>query len=281
MTHIKQRGFTLIELVLVIIILGVVSVGLSGIIGNAMQAVITVNEREQLLREGSFLAERVNREINAAVPNSIRISGNASVHCMEFVPMLFSSLYLNIPLANESGTTADLLELSDIQGNPFVPTSADFAIVNPTQASEVYDASLGQRRVVNSCTDDGDGNCATLDDADSVVQIEVNDGFARTSPAKKLYFARNSVSYCVRNNAVYRHSSAMATNQMLYSSGGSLMAQNVVNVLGPSASNGEQNPFKSLGASFQRNASTQLLFVFGLDDERITFMQEVQIPNVP
>jgi len=188
MTHIKQRGFTLIELVLVIIILGVVSVGLSGIIGNAMQAVITVNEREQLLREGSFLAERVNREINAAVPNSIRISGNASVHCMEFVPMLFSSLYLNIPLANESGTTADLLELSDIQGNPFVP---------------------------------------------------------------------------------------------LYSSGGSLMAQNVVNVLGPSASNGEQNPFKSLGASFQRNASTQLLFVFGLDDERITFMQEVQIPNVP
>ena len=276
----QQSGFTLIELILVIIILGVVSIGLSGIVGNAMQAVITINDREKLLREGSFLVERFNREISAAVPNSVRISGNANVHCVEFVPMLFNGIYLSIPLTSQAETRLNVMELSDIQGRAFVPSNGDYAIVYPTRPSEVYDASLGQRRTVASCSDD-DGDCATLTDADNVVQIEVNDGYNQTSPANRLYFANGSISYCLRGNQIFRHESAIAATQTLYTSGGSLMAQNVVNLLGPNASVGEQNPFKSIGASFQRNAATQSLFIFGREDERITFMQEVQIPNAP
>ena len=279
--HAREQGFTLIELVVVIVVLGVVSISMSGIVRNAMQSVITVSERESLVREGSYLVERFNREISASVPNSVRISGNALVHCVEFVPMQFNGLYLTLPLAGEVSNTADIAELSDIQGRLFTPTNNDFAIVYPTLAEHVYDNSLGYRRNVESCSDDGDGDCSTRDDSDKVIQLTLNDGFTQTSPSQRIYFAREAVSYCMRNQQVFRHVNSITQSQTLFNSGGSLMAQNLVNQLGPSAAIGEQNPFRSIGASYSRNASTQALFVFGREEERVTFMQEVQIPNAP
>jgi MSHA biogenesis protein MshO len=277
----QQKGFTLIELIVVIVVLGVVSISMSGIVRTAMDAVVSVSERENIVREGSFLVERLNRELSAAVPNSVRISGNALVHCIEFVPMKWTGVYLTLPLAGQSSDTADLVELRDIEGRSFSPSVNDFAIVYPTQATQVYDASLGHRRDVVSCSDDGDGDCATLDDSDKVIQLDVSDGFAQSSPSQRIYFAQDAVSYCMRNQQIYRHVDSINENQTLYASGGSLMAQNLVNQLGNSAASGEQNPFRSIGASFARNASTQTIFIFGREEERVTFMQEVQIPNVP
>lgn len=276
----KQTGFTLVELIIVIVILGIVSISVSGIMRSAIEAVITVEERERLVREGSFLVERFNRELANSVPNSVRISGNAAVHCVEFVPLRWNGIYLELPLAGQVNNTADLVELSDIQDRAYSPSTSDYAIVYPTSADEVYDASLGHRRDVVSCSDD-DGDCSTLGDADSVIQLELDDGFAQTSPSKRIYFAQEAISYCMRNNQVYRHVNAIAQTQSLYTTGGSLMAQNLVNVLGVSANSGEQNPFQSVGATFRRNAFTQSLFIFGREEERVTFMQEVQIPNVP
>lgn len=278
--HLRQKGFTLIELVIVIIILGIVSVSISGIVRSSMDAVVTVTEREDLVREGSYLVERFNRELASSVPNSVRISGNALAHCVEFVPIKWSGIYLTLPLAGQTSNTADLIELSDINGRSFTPANTDFAVVYPTGAAQVYDASLGHRRPVTSCSDD-DNDCSTLGDADKVIQLEVPDGFAQTSPSNRIYFAQEAVSYCMRDNQVYRHVSTIDETQTLYTTGGSLMAQNVVNQLGISPVSGEQNPFKSIGASFQRNAYTQAIFIFGREEERVTFMQEVQIPNVP
>ncbi|MFT4652969.1 MAG: MSHA biogenesis protein MshO [Kangiellaceae bacterium] len=277
-----QTGFTLIELVVVIVVLGIVSIGMTGIVRNAMDTVINVSERDNLVREGSFLAERFNRELNASVPNSVRISGNALVHCIEFVPMQWNGIYLTLPLAGEASNIADLVELSDIQDRPFTPSPGDFAIVYPTRASQVYNASIGHRRSVQSCSDDGvDSDCSTLDDSDKVIQLEVSDGFAQTSPSRRIYFAKEAISYCMRDNQVYRHVNSINESQTLFTSGGSLMAQNLVNQLAINASTGNQNPFTSVGASLTRNAATQALFIFGRHDERVTFMQEVQIPNVP
>ncbi|MFW8591796.1 PulJ/GspJ family protein [Glaciecola sp. 2405UD65-10] len=276
-----MQGFTLIELILVIVILGIVSISVSGIIRSTINVVADVSERENLVREGSFVVERLSRELNSAVPNSVRITANASSHCIEFVPLKWSTTYLSLPLAAETNTTADVVELLDIDDNTFVPSTSDWGIVYPTQASEVYDASLNHRQGVDSCSDDGDGNCATNDDSDGVVQVTFADGFNASSPSKRIYFADQAISYCMRNNEIYRHTSTINTTQTLYTGGGQLMAQNLVNVLGANTSSGEQNPFQIVDASLQRGALTSLLLIFGREDEHVTFMQEVQIPNVP
>jgi MSHA biogenesis protein MshO len=276
-----QVGFTMIELIVVIVVLGIVSVSMGGIIRNSMNTVITVSERENLVRDGSFLVERLNRELSASVPNSVRIKGNALVHCIEFVPMLWNAVYLTLPLAGEASDIVDLVELNDMQGRLFMPSVSDFAIVYPTSSLQVYDASLGHRRNVVSCSDDDNGDCSTLDDSDHVIQLEVNDGFAQTSPSRRLYFAQTAVSYCMRDAKVFRHVGSISENQSLYNSGGSLMAQNLVNLLAVDVAAGDQSPFRIQGATLNRNASSQTLFIFGRGNERVTFMQEVQIPNVP
>lgn len=275
------KGFTLVELVLVVMLVGIIAVSVSGILGNSVNVITNVAEREELVREGSFLSERIQRELRSAVPNSVRVAGNATAHCIEFVPTKYSTIYLNLPLSGSGDTSIDVLQLSDINDRLFVPTANDFAIVYPTQATEVYDINLEHRQSISSCSDDGDGDCATLDDSDKVVQLTVAGGFAQQSPSKRLYFADKAVSFCVRNQQVFRHESTINQNQTIYTSGGTLMAKNVINVLGANPLVGSQNPFKQINASLLRNASTQTLLIFSANDESVSFMQEVQVPNVP
>jgi len=280
-----SKGFTLVELIVVIVILGIVSVGVSSILKSGTQAYLDVSQREQLLRDGSFVIERLNREIASAVPNSVRVSGNATAHCLELVPIKWSTFYLNLPVPPSSATQVDIVKMVDEAGNLFVPTSAsDIGIVYPTRSADIYNDSNNRRHTLTSCVDDGDGNCATDDDSDGVLQLTFDGTFAQPSPAKRLYLADSSVSYCVRNNAVYRHQAQIASTQTIYTGGGVLMAQKVANVLASSPllnTAGTQNPFRVVDSSLRRNAYVQIQLMFARDDELMPFSQEVHIPNVP
>lgn len=284
-----QKGFTLVELVLVIIVLGIVSVGISGFVRSAMFAYVDMTERESLLRDGSFFVERFTRELSDAVPNSVRIRGNANVHCLQFVPLNWNTYYLNIPQVGESPAVVDLVEMTnDLQNEVYVPDSNDVAIVFPLRADHVYgvtnpsNADDIRMRAILSCRDD-DGNCATANDSDSVVQLTLSDGFFTDSPARRIYIADSAISYCVRGGSVYRHVSDISPTQSLFNSGGVLMAENMSNTLSanPGLVAGVQDPFRLFDSSLRRNAYTQARFIFTRGDEQMSFLKEVHIPNVP
>jgi len=280
-----KRGFTLIELVMVLVVLSIVSVGITGFIRSSTQIFIDASERERLLREGSFAVERINREISAALPNSIRLTGNAGVHCLEFVPIRWSTFYLTLPLTPSSDREIDIVEMQDIDGNVFVPASgSDYALVYPTSTDDVYLNTSNQRQLVTACSDDGDGDCATSDDTDGVVQLTLDGAFSQASPARRIYITNSAVNYCVRNNAIYRHESAISPTQTIFTNGGVLMAENLANRLSAnpnSADTNSKNPFRIVDASLRRNAYTQTQFIFTRDGENITFTQEIHVPNVP
>lgn len=281
----RSKGFTLIELVMVLVVLAIVSIGITQFIRSSTQIFIDTSERERLLRDGSFAVERINREIASAIPNSVRLAGNAGVHCLQFVPSKWSTFYLELPVEPTSDVTVSVTEMHDIDGNIFVPTAnSDLAFVYPTSSVDIYSASSAQRQVISACADDGDGNCATDDDSDGVIELTVVDGFEQSSPAKRLYVGSSTINYCVRNNALYRHESSISETQTVFSSGGVLMAENMGNQLSanPNVPNANDlNPFRIVDASLRRNAYTQTQFVFVRDGESMTFTQEIHIPNVP
>ena len=78
----KSQGFSLIELITVIVILGIASAGIASFVRGSMQTYIDVSTREQLVTESRFAIERLKREIANAVPNSVRITGNTNYHCL-------------------------------------------------------------------------------------------------------------------------------------------------------------------------------------------------------
>jgi MSHA biogenesis protein MshO len=277
----KQQGFSLVELVLVIIVLGIVSVSVAGFIRTGMQIYINATERDQLLGESRFVVERLTRELRLAVPNSVRVksSNSGAIQCLEFVPAQWIAFYTHLSVFPETSTLATIAELANnAQGYRYTP--GDYAIVYPTSNADVYNLDNHKRKEITACTDDGDmgnGDCTTADDTEHTAELTVTGAFADDSPASRLYIARNALSYCVTGDGhIYRSENEINTSQSIYASG-TLMAQNLKN--NSSASN--EKPFQVYDASLSRNNLVHLLLTFERNDEIINYSSEVHIPNVP
>ena len=284
--RVRSRGFTLIEMITTLVILVIVSLGISGFIRSSVQIFADVTEREQLLGDSRFVIERMTREIRDALPNSIRVRGNTNVHCLQFVPIDYSTFYIEAPILPSTNTELTVVAMGDIAGNPYVPdTSSTFAFLYPTRNDDVYNAAQNRRQSVTACTDDGaDSSCASLDDADNITELTVSGAFATDSPADRLFFGSTTHNYCVRNNAVFFHQNALSLVQPLFTTGGVLMAENVSNVLSANPAiqaAGSDDPFRLFDASLLSNAYVQLRLRFNRNEEVINYNHEVHVANVP
>ena len=231
MTGLK-RGFTLIELIAVIVILGAASAGIAAFVRSSMQTYIDVSTRDQLLSESRFAIERLKRELRNALPNSVRITGDTSFQCIEFVPIDWATVYTDLPDAADPTYTIDVVALHNIDNEPYEITGSDnYAVVFPTRSEDVYDASFGHRVAISGCSDDGDGDCSTLDDSDGIVQLEVTGLLDEESPASRVYLVSGSVSYCVTQNQLIRFPNDLVVNQAGVIPGLPVMAEHVANVL--------------------------------------------------
>jgi MSHA biogenesis protein MshO len=78
-----QHGFTLVELVMVIVVLGVVGATLAAFLAPAVASYSASRSRAELAAEADGALRRMVQELRAAVPNSIRSPDAA---CFELVP---------------------------------------------------------------------------------------------------------------------------------------------------------------------------------------------------
>jgi MSHA biogenesis protein MshO len=79
-----QRGFTLIELIMVIVIMGVIGGMVSVFMKSPIDAYFDSARRAALTDVADTVARRVARDIQRALPNSINTSGDNK--CVEFIP---------------------------------------------------------------------------------------------------------------------------------------------------------------------------------------------------
>ena len=300
MSHLSKTrsdGFTLIELITVIIVLGVVSVGISGFIRTGVEIYTDTTERDQLLGNSRFLVERLNRELRMAVPNSIRVKNNPAdtIQCIEFVPAKWVSFYTTLPKRPDTSDTVTIVEIAD---NPagYQVSNGDFAIVYPTNSNDVYNVYNNKRRQITACVDgysNGDNDCNNApdpNDDEHTAKLTVvappstpsvpstTAAFDDHSPASRLYFVTEVISYCLRGDSdeIYRHQGNIFNiDQLAYDSGGVLMAENMVNTIS------SQPPFQVIEPSLARNGLVQMLFRFELNEEIVNYSNEVHIPNVP
>ena len=239
----RESGFTLIELIIVIVIIGVLAAATTTFIRFGSLIYSETTARDQLVSSARFAIERLNREIRNALPNSLRLT--SANQCLEFMPIVESTIYTEIPVFPES--TANTIKV--------IPFAVNFdshwqAIVYPINNDDVY-TNNGKKYDVNTIDTTGPEWVITLAEA-SV--------FTEHSPTQHMYFIEDTakVTYCLTENTLTKN--------------GILMAENIYNT---------RNPFEIMEATLQRNAMVQIHLQFEKNNEHITFNNEVQVLNVP
>src|SRR6188768_3006752 len=92
-----QSGFTLIELITVIVILSILASIGTGFVVSATESYQRTQTRALLVNTARQALERMTRQLRIALPYSVRITNNGS--CIEFMPIAAGGNYLE-PVAD-------------------------------------------------------------------------------------------------------------------------------------------------------------------------------------
>lgn len=268
----KAAGFTLIEMVTVILILGIIIVGISSFVIFGTRIFVESSAVDQVLSQSRFGIERMTRDIRRAVPNSVRVltATDGSYQCLELLPISASTSYLDAPFVPQSAQNT-LTAIKSIR--PI--NAAQSVLIYPLTTAEIYNpqGTTAKRFIVQSVAEISDQLTITLTQ---------NVRFTEASPLKRLYVADNPLSYCFVNTAsnvdllLYQNYGYKVNQPAPAAMGnGVLMAQNVTNALAV-------NPAVILTPStLVTNAIVHLQPLFSVNGETFQYQHQVQVMNVP
>lgn len=255
-----QLGFTLVELIFVLVILGLVgSIGSSFMV-DTMDMYQRTSNRVKLMQKGRVAIEQMSRSLRAAVPNSARIS--ATGKCLEFVPVVAGGYYMNqLPDSENGGTASSSVVIAPLS---YSGSAATQFIVAPLSSSDIYTAAATSARAGVSAV------------AASSVTLSSAKLFTRNSSAHRYYLASNPKRYCLLSGSLYRYSGYGFLTAALddTSPGGS--ADLMLNQLNQSASS-----FSLSAGSEQRNTSIGIQLSLTAGTETVVLRHQVLVRNVP
>lgn len=286
-----QRGFTLVELVIVIVLLGIVGGIVAVFMRRPIDAYFASQRRSALSDVADTTVRRIARDLHRALPNSIRLSGSS---CMEFIPTKTGGRYR--AQDSQPGDSLDFsiaaTKFNMLGDNSTLPpdqqiATGDLIVVYNLQipGSDAYDAT----NVLNS------KNWTTVSSAPipaaSYVPVEwtipvTAFKFPLPSPSYRFHVVPGTeqmVSYVCSGSKLYRATSSVpsAAASCPTSTGGaatvSILASNV---------NCAATSFTYSGSDLQRNALVTM--VLSLQDdatsatpETVTLQHEVHVDNTP
>ena len=263
-----QRGFTLVELIVVILLLSIVGIGVTSFVRFGIEVYQDINGRDRQVSDSRFLIERLTRELREAVPNSVRVNSvnDDDGTCIEFMPIVTSSTYLDLAVLPEAtSSTIEVVYIPDQNNTPVTGNNLKL-IVFPLTPADVYDSGNEKIFAINSLSAPNSSNLMTI-----TLNNAVN--FSQDSPTQRYFIVDGAVMYCQgSDNKILRYSDyPLSVVQAVPNSGGVLMAERQTYA----------TPFKKLSPTLQRNAVVQAKFEFTYTDEVLTLFNEVHIVNVP
>jgi MSHA biogenesis protein MshO len=256
-----QQGFTLVEVILSIVIIGILGIGVANFMHRTVQGYQDTAERQQLAKIGWVVSEKVSRELRDALPNSIRLS--VSDTCIEFIPVLAGTDYLSVPVVS-AGSSFEVVPFSRYSDADVSPNQ-DRVAVYPYTVSSLY--SLGNPGTISGLIASmADGATANS----KAITLAASHRFPADSPTHRLFIVRTPAMFCFDSGFLYRYDG--------YGYSFSAATANRV-VVGHRLSNGS---FGYAPGTESRNGLVAIRFDISAAGSAVqSINQEVQIRNVP
>ncbi|MHA7926909.1 MAG: type II secretion system protein [Marinobacter sp.] len=255
-----RAGYTLIELIMVIVLLSIVATVSVRFVGLSTQGALDTSARQLRALQSVVVSEQLTRELRAAFPLSVRTSGA----CIEWLPLEAGTNYLR----RTRGPNFNEIEIAPFSQPPSTENKRTVIYGYGTSTGDLYTAS--DPGPVSSTISAVDNNSTP-----ATITLDSSHRFKGNSPARRLFVVGEPVSVCQSDRYLYRYSDYTPTSTQATPPAGTR------EVL--SASLTGTVDFRVVPATLQRAAVVQFTFALeSLDgDETTTVSQEVQIRNVP
>jgi MSHA biogenesis protein MshO len=202
----KQRAFTIIEMVVAIVVGAIIAIGIVDYIGRSVEGIDAAANRNQLASAGRTAIDRMAMELHNALPNSIRTAYVSDTdQCIEFVPIIGATVYIDPPFTGAGGTTFDVVQFDpDLNG-----TTSGYAVIYPSLASEIYDGNNGAPGLWPNFPTRGPieriSSIASGGTNISTITLFKTHRFNRRSPSERIYVVSDPVSFCIKSDKLYRY----------------------------------------------------------------------------
>lgn len=279
----RDRGFTLIEMVMVIAISAIVAAVAGRFIARPVQGFMDVERRARLTDAAELALERMTREIRLALPNSVRVDGSG--RAVEFLRIAAGGRYreagpgdtLDFTASSDSfdvvGTLADAASVSAVGGagpGDCISGNADCLVIyntgQPGADAYRYD-NIGAVRTVSP----------------AAVSFGAAAPFPFQSPAQRFYIVDTPVTFLCQPGAggtLRRYSGyALTTNQADIDSDGELTGAGAGRSL-------LVDRVSACSFSYQAGTATRgglvtLSLTLQEAGERVSLLEQVHVSNLP
>lgn len=252
----SNKGFTLIEMVTVLVILSILAVIGSRFVVTATHSYQQTQQRGQLTNTGRLALERMTRQLRGALPHSLRITDGGQ--CLQFFPIAAGGTYREdvSSLANQAAPTNTL----DVMPHNVSFGDARYVSIGAMSSDELYGAAPDSLAVLSARSP-------------TVLTLDGNKRWARNSISRRFYLLDEPQAFCLEQNQL-RFYSSLDPAEHSVNGAFDLLTRNAAAV--------PDHPVFMLSAGSENrsiNVAISLAIVSG--NEQVSFSQEVLIRNVP
>lgn len=257
MQNSPERGFTLVELIAVMVILSVIATIGVGFVVRATESYQRTQTRALLVNAARQSVERMTRQLRGALPYSVRLT-NAD-QCLQFMPIAAGGNYFDpVPDQQNGAAGSEVIAAS--------PVTVDFGTANyvaigAMSAAEIYGSSPASLADCSGCTG-------------GTLQLLVAKQWLRNSINKRFYLLDDAQAFC------------LVGNELRFYSGIDPQDVNVdltinFDILARGVASASAEPFVLANGSENRNTRVTIALDFTSGNETINYTQRVLIRNVP
>lgn len=261
----RAAGFSLIELVVVIVLIGILATVSVGLIRQPIDASADVQRRARLADAADQAMARLSRDLRLALPNSIRTSADGRAIEMLVAPM--AGRYRGRPAAAGGGDVLDFTSADTafdlLSPLPFAPSPGQWAVVyNLAATGTQANAWAGDNRALV-----GSGSTTTR------INLAAPFQFPFPSPSQRVYIVDEAVQYrCSPDGQLRRHAGyAPGVAMVVPPAGGSALV-----VEGVSLCN-----FRFDAGNASRQGLAALSLAITREGESVNLLKSVHLPNLP